>query len=242
MIKVSLFRCKQVAVDRLAKASIRVAAVRTRSVEKFASDLRDLHDAIASTDLHGHYWVWAGLLLGWARDGAILPHDCLDGDFAVRDTDFDRLVGAVPAILRAGFSCDRKFISDSGLVTELTFTRRGARFDFFRMFPEDGRLRYFIYNLKLTSVTEIEAALPDQPTEPFTFLGRTWLKHADHARELQTIYGKWEVPDPSWAFGSGLNHEARRISRHSHSDFDWRPSQVIADLPGASLPRPAQKG
>jgi hypothetical protein len=242
MIKVSLFRFKQVAVDRLVKAASRLEAVRTRSAERFASDLRDLHDAIASTDLNAHYWMWAGLLLGWAREGAILQHDCYDADFAVRDADFDRLIRAVPAIVRAGFTRDRKFISDSGLVTELTFTRHGARFDFFRMFPDAGRLRYFIYNLKLTSVTETEAELPDQPTEPFTFLGRTWLKHADHARELRAIYGKWEVPDPSWAFGDGLNHGAQRISRHSHSDFDWRPSQVVADLPGASLPGPALNG
>jgi hypothetical protein len=240
MIRVSLFRCRQLAVDRLVKAASRVEAMRARSVEWFASDLRDLHDAIASTDLHEHYWMWAGLLLGWAREEAILPHDCYDADFAVRDADFDRLIRAVPAILRAGFACDRKFISDSGLVTELTFTRHGARFDFFRMFPDAGRLRYFIYKLKLKSVTEIEAALPDQPTEPFTFLGRTWLKHTDHARELRAIYGNWEVPDPSWAFGDGLNHEAQRTSRHSHSDFDWRPSHVIADLPGASLPAPVR--
>jgi hypothetical protein len=239
MIKISLFRCRQVVIDRVAKASSRVEAVRARGVQRFASDLRDLHDAIAATDLDGHYWMWAGLLLGWAREGAILPHDYLDADFAVRDADFDRLVRAVPAIRRAGFACDRKFMSDSGLVTELTFTRRGARFDFFRMFPDAGRLRYFIYSLKLTSVTETECSLPDQPTEPFTFLGRTWRKHADHARELRSIYGKWEVPDPSWSFGSGLNHEAQRISRYSHSDFDWRPSQVIADVPGASLPSPA---
>jgi hypothetical protein len=242
MIKVSVFRCRQVAVDRLVKATSRVDALRARRVERFASDLRDLHDAIASTDLHEHYWVWAGLLLGWAREGAILPQDCHDADFAVTDADFDRLISAVPAILRAGFSCDRKFVSDSGLVSELTFTRHGARFDFFRMFPDDGQLRYFIYKLKLTSVTEIEASVPDQATEPFTFLGRTWLKHADHALELRTIYGKWEVPDPSWAFGDGLNHGAQRMSRHSHSDFDWRPSQVIADMPGASLPSPARNG
>ena len=242
MIKISLFRCRHVAVDRLVKTTSRVVAVRERSVERLASNLRDLHDAIASTDLHEHYWVWAGLLLGWAREGAILSHDSFDADFAVRDEDFDRLIRAVPAILQAGFACDRKFISDSGLVTELTFTRHGARFDFFRMFPDDGRLRYFIYKLKLRSVTEVEAALPDQPTEPFTFLGRTWLKHADHARELRTVYGNWEVRNPSWAFGDGLNHEAQRTSRHSHSDFDWRPWQVVADLPGASLPRPASTG
>jgi hypothetical protein len=239
VIHLSFFRCRRLAVDRLVKATGRIEAVRARRAKRFAADLRDLHDAIAATDLHEHYWVWAGLLLGWAREGAILEHDCFDADFAVRDADFDRLVRAVPAIVRAGFKCDSKYTTDSGLVTELTFIRHGAQFDFFRMFPNAGRLRYFIYIVKPTSVTEIEATLPDQSTEPFTFLGRTWLKHADHARELRTIYGTWEVPDPSWAFGNGLNHEAQRTSRLTYPEFDWRPSQVITDLPGASLPAPA---
>ncbi len=229
MIKVSAFRMRRLAVGRFAEATCRFPSVRSRRVERFAADLRDLHDAIAGTELDGHYWVWGGLLLGWAREGAILPHDCLDADFAVADGDFDRLVGAMPAIMRAGFKPDRRFVNDAGQVTELTVTRRGARFEFFRMFPEDGRLRYHLYDLKLTEVTEIEAWLPDQPTESFSFLGRTWLKHADHALELRTTYGNWEVPDPSWSYLDGDDIVGKHPSRYNHNDFDWTdPTRVEA--------------
>lgn len=226
MIKISAFRLRRLAVGRFAETTARVPALRRKWLDQYTANLRDLNDAIAPTELQGHYWVWGGLLLGWAREGAILPHDCFDADFGVLDADFDRLVAAVPAILAAGFKCDRRFINSSGMVTELTFTRRGSRFEFFRMFPEAGRLRYFLYSLKLTEVAEIEAALPEQPLEPFSFLGKEWRKHADHALELRTTYGNWEVPDPNWSYIDGDDIEARRVSVFSHSDFDWRDPAI----------------
>jgi hypothetical protein len=107
-------------------------------------------------------------------------------------------------------------------VTELTFARHGARFDFFRGFPEADGMRYFLYKITLTRVTELEAVIPDQPTEPFTFLGRTWLKPADHELALRAVYGNWAVPDPSWSYLDSLSIVARHPSRHAPSDFDWR--------------------
>jgi hypothetical protein len=189
-------------------------------VELFASDLRTLHDVLERTGLEGHYWMWAGLILGWAREGSILPHDSLDADFAVADYDFHRLVSAVPAIVAAGFTCDRRFVNNDGEVTELTFRRHGARFDFFKMFSAADRFRYFLYSLKWNRSIELEATIPRQPTVPFSFIGRTWLKHEDHELELRSIYGSWEIPDPSWSYLDGLAIERRRISRHA--SFDWR--------------------
>ena len=58
---------------RLAFYARRIPALRRRMIELLAEDLRDLHDVLERTNLDGHYWVWAGLLLGWAREGAICP-------------------------------------------------------------------------------------------------------------------------------------------------------------------------
>ena len=165
---------------RLAFYARRIPGLKPRLVELFAADLRDLHDALERTDLRGHYWVWSGLLLGWAREGAILPHDSLDADFAVTDDDFHRLAAAVPEIAKAGFRCDRRFVNNEGRLTEVSFMRHGARFEFFRMFPEGGRLRYFMFDSVAGENIELEASVPEQATVPFSFLGRTWLKHEDH--------------------------------------------------------------
>jgi GH18 family chitinase len=34
----------------------------------------------------------------------------------------------------------------------------------------------------------------------FEFLGRKWLKSADHERELTAIYGDWRTPDQNWDY------------------------------------------
>lgn len=244
MVTITWFRVRKLAVGRLASAVCRVPALRPRMVRRFADDLRRLHDALESTGLSGRYWVWSGLLLGWARDGAILPHDCLDADFAVDDRDFHLLVDAVPALTRAGFRSDRCFVSNDGVVTELTFTRRGVRFDFFRMFPGDGNLRYFMYSIGWQSVTELEASVPDQPKVPFSFLGRTWRKSADHAGELRAIYGRWEVPDPSWSYLDQADIIVRRASRHKHFDWPGGAATLPAGLlePGGASERQGHAG
>ena len=152
------------------------------------------------------------------------------------DADFDRLVNAVPTLIRAGFRCDRRYANNDGQVTELTFVRHGVRFEFFRMFPVDGRLRYFMYTIKLNGITELEAVVPDQAKAPFSFLGRDWLKVHDHELELRSIYGSWKIPDPSWAYVDDMGVDARRPSRHSH--FDWRDgiTTLTKQAPNVTLP------
>jgi hypothetical protein len=215
---------------RLAFYARRIPALRRRMIELLAADLRDLHDVLERTNLDGHYWVWAGLLLGWAREGAILPHDN-DADFGVTDADFHRLVSAVPEITKAGFRCDRRFVNNDGIVTQLVFIRHGARFDFFRMFPEAGRLRFFAYSAGKDGAVQLEQSVPEQATVPFTFLDRTWLKHEDHYLELRTMYGAWQIPDPSWSYLEGAAIDARHPWRVP--EYKWRggAAALTSDIP-----------
>jgi len=231
MVKVTKFRMSHMAAMRAAACQGKIPVLKHRQADRFAADLRDLCDALEHSPLKGHYWVWSGLLLGWAREGAILEHDTLDADFAVADEDFDRLVAAIPAILAAGFVRDRCFINNDGVVTELTFLRHGARFDFFRMFRETGHRRYFMYSIRWSGILEIQAVLPDQPKMQFEFLERTWLKPQDHELELASMYGNWEIPDPSWSYVDGIDVVSKAPSRHSH--FDWRSDEVLRS-PGST--------
>ena len=100
MARLTVFRIRRLMITRSAESLSRVKTLRPWLMQRFIADLRDLNDALKHTELDGHYWVWSGLLLGWARDGAVLPHDCLDADFAVANRDFQRLVAAVPAMVQ----------------------------------------------------------------------------------------------------------------------------------------------
>lgn len=219
-MSITVSRIRRLVGQRLALYARGIPVLRPRLTELFAADLRDLHDVLEHTSLNGHYWVWGGLLLGWAREGAILAHDNDDADFGVTDADFHRLVSAVQEITKAGFKCYRRFTNNGGCVTEVAFMRHGAYFEFFRMFPEAGRLRYFVYSARRGESIQLEKSVPEQATVPFTFLGRTWLKHDDHELELRSMYGTWEIPDPSRSYLDGGVIHAR--SPWHASGYDWQ--------------------
>jgi hypothetical protein len=79
------------------------------------------------------------------------------------------------------------------------------------------------------------ASRPEQATVPFTFLGRTWLKHDDHELELRCLYGAWETPDPSWDYLDGAAIDARR-PWHA-PEYDWRGGAAALPVTCRSRPR-----
>lgn len=186
---------------------------------RFIPDLQRLHDVLEDTELAGRYWVWAGMLLGWAREGGLLAHD-RDADFALLPTDLPKLLSAVPALRRAGFHPLQMFRNNEGNVTEVTLYRHTAKFEFFVMEPVDGMLRYFVYGYPPDRLIEVEARVSDQELVPFEFLGRTWLRHADYEHELKSMYGDWQTPQRSWDY---LKDDQAAVSRHAwtNTDLSW---------------------
>ena len=160
-------------------------------------ELRELNDALCSTPLAGRCWLGGGLLLGWAREGRVLDHDTGDVDFWVLAEDAQLVEEAADALRRRGFRRLWRYRNSRGDVTEYTFTRHGAKFEFFLLFPgsRPGRRVYFIY----VEDVELESEVSDQPLESFEFLDRVWLKPRFHAEHLRETYGPWEVPDRSWS-------------------------------------------
>jgi hypothetical protein len=175
-----------------------VAADVTR---RFAASLQLLHDTLVGTALAGRYWVWGGLLIGWAREGAPLAHDSRDADFCIRTADVAHLHGAVPALADAGFAPALRFVTNDGRAVEYCFARDGAKFEFFVLEPAGGRLRYYDFSDGAQDdgpPTQATAEIDEQALVPFELVGRTWLKHADHDAELTAMYGDWRTPDAAW--------------------------------------------
>jgi hypothetical protein len=190
-----------------------------RFARRFTTSLRDLHDALDGTELAGRYWVWAGMLLGWAREGQLLAHD-RDADFALRPDAVPALLEAVPSLRRAGFHPLQMYRNNDGKVTEITFYRGTARIEFFVMEPIDGMLRYYVYGYPPDNLIEVEARVSDQALVPFDFLGRTWLRPADHERELEEMYGDWRTPRREWDY---LHDDHAAVSRRPwfNRDTSW---------------------
>lgn len=195
-VRGELLRATCVLRTRAGQVCGRTPLLRQASQTLIRRELQELNDTLASTSLAGHYSVGGGLLLGWAREGRVLDHDTHDVDFWVYAEDGDRVEAAAAALARVGFRPLWRYRNTAGVVTEYTFVRRGARFEFFLLFPapSPGRRRYFLYDRD----REIENEIADQPVEPFVFLDRDWLKPCGHEEHLRETYGRWEEPDPGF--------------------------------------------
>jgi hypothetical protein len=176
----------------------------------FESDLRRLNDTLTPSPLNGKYWVWGGLLLGWAREGQVLMHDDTDADFAVLDEDWETLERAVPLLERAGFRGHRRFRDPNGVVTELVVIRHGTRFEFFRMRRVGDLFHYSVYGDYLGEPVEAVQSVPVDSFEPFSFLGRTWMKVEHHERELEYLYGEWQIPVKEWSYIAPKHYDVER--------------------------------
>ena len=191
---------------------------------RFSPDLQLLNDSLARTDLSGRYWVWAGLLLGWAREGAPLAHD-RDADFAIRREDLPRLLSAVPILAAAGFQPKAIWRNNEGVATEVVFQRRGVKFEFFVLEPIDGQLRYYVFGWPPDHLFQVEARIPDQELVTFDLLGRTWLRARDYDLELTRIYGDWRTPRRKWNYlTDDLAIVDRQPWRNTDTSWSRRPT------------------
>lgn len=186
-------------------ASVRGPIPAKERADVFARDLRLLHDILDATPFGGRYWVWSGLLLGWAREGALLAHDLHDADFGFLPHDAPLFPDAARALMRGGFAPLHRFVNNAGEVTEYTFTRHDAKFEFWMIAPRADRLRHYAYSDGGPGgpPTQVAAEISFQRLDHFRFLGRRWRKHVDHELELTQLYGDWRTPDETWDYMRG---------------------------------------
>ncbi len=165
----------------------------------FQRDLRLLHDVLETTPLAGRYWLRAGLLLGWAREGRVLTHDANDADFGYLQTDRKHLLQALPSLLEAGFHPGNVFRNNAGIATEYRVLRGDARFEFFAMTEVGNELEYLLYahhGAYKKKPVQIRCRVPRHGLEKIEFIGRQWHKPDRHEEQLEVMYGAWQQPDP----------------------------------------------
>lgn len=214
---------------RVLRRSARLRLVDDR--RRLDRNLRRLHDVLEAGPLAGRWWVWSGLLLGWARESRPLDHDLDDVDFAYLDEDHDRFLAAVPDLGAAGFAPRRRYDDLDGRPIEHVFARDRIRFEFFRFTPEGAEWTYYLAVVGRLGWL-LEARLPAQSRVPFELGGRTWRKVADHEAELAAIYGDWRTPDTDWSF----TQERTVVERHKHPCVDAR----WTGTPESEAPRPVR--
>ncbi len=165
---------------------------------KFKKNLKLLNDVLATTELSDKYFLWGGLLLGWAREGRILPWDT-DADFFYSSKDRDKFLISIDCLIQAGFKLKERFINNEGRITEYVFFKDDIKFEFFEFDKQEDTLHYWLYAPDLA--LEMVGILPwNGEMATIYFLGRTWLKPDDHDTFLTANYGDWRTPNPDYDY------------------------------------------
>lgn len=185
------------------------------------ADLRRLNDALRESELNGHYWLWSGVILGWARTGSVLPNDH-DADFGIMREDLWRLESAIEILGRAGFRPMWRIVANDGSIEDLAFRRRGIKYEFMLFDRVDDGLRYRAFGEIGDQIFQHDVVIPAQSLVPFQFLRRTWMRHADIDLELSTVYGDWRRPDPSWYFMTdNLAIRSTEVAVNQVPEWEW---------------------
>jgi hypothetical protein len=164
-------------------------------------NLRLLHDTLARTPISGRYWLFGGLLLSAIREGELMLHDTKDADWAFLGEDEERLVAAFPALVDAGFAPHFRFPGATGPATEYSFTRDGAKFEFFRVDVAGDRFTWCNHGILPDGTgRQNRCAIPAQPLDEVRFLDRTWLKVRDADVELTALFDTWRIPAPGFDY------------------------------------------
>jgi hypothetical protein len=159
-----------------------------------------VHNVLQGSALDGHWHLWAGALIGWARHGALLDFDLNDIDLAIDEAHLATLVALLPEFERAGLSVMQTYVSNDGAVREVALERDGVRVDLFVFRSIAGFWDYRVFGDLHGRPSEFVCRVARQPLEMITLAGLQWPKSADHDTELTSIYGDWRTPNPAWSY------------------------------------------
>jgi hypothetical protein len=116
---------------------------------------------------------------------------------------------SLPMLVRAGFEKWRRYFSNDGRVSEYSFRKDGATFDFFCYWPTGaGFLSVYLF-AGGRKPEQIEKRYPVLPYVRREFVGCTWRVPQDIDTALTFAYGDWRTPDTSWNYANERN-EIRR--------------------------------
>ena len=201
--------------DRVKQFAQRIFIRRGRFIE----NLQKLSDLIEKSELAGRVWIVGGLVLGLMREGKLLKHD-FDADFAFFESDHDGFQRLIPILGQAGFHSRHRWTNSEGRVTEYTFLKNGAKFEFFihTLSSDRKQVRWFAYHGR--KKLEFERELPWHGTRQVLFLGRLWPIPDRTEKYLESQYGNWRIPDPHFDYTKPSNFPrevARRVWKGTRS-------------------------
>lgn len=214
------------------------AMVRHRT-SALCTNLELFHQTLEDAQVLGKTWLTGGLLLGWSRNGRPLQTDLQDADFGFMESDEAAIRSAFRALMSAGFAPVARWRRNDGTTSEWSLKRDGVQFDFFEYrdlgdfvetvgyFPESSNWDDW-QDSSGEEIMQSRLLLPQQRLVPFELLDQTWFKHADHALELDSLYGRrWRASEKQ--FSNGRRWSTGRDSPSVAERTVWERSDISWD-------------
>jgi len=224
---------------RLALRETRDRALLVRRGTALCTNLQLLHETLEEAGVIDKLWLTGGLLLGWSRLGEPLPTDLQDADFGFMESDQSAIRRGFTALMDAGFTPFTRWRRNDGTTSEWSLKRGGVQFDFFEYRDRGDFLEVSGYFPEHSNwddwqessgepIMQSRLLLPRQRLVSFQLLEQTWLKHADHALELDSLYGRrWRAPDDQ--FYSARGWSTGRDSPSVAERTVWERSDIVWD-------------
>lgn len=155
---------------------------RSASLAALATLFRSVNQNLHS--LGGDYWIVYGTLLGWHREGRILPHD-YDVDFGAPVDRFEAILASLHR-LPAGFNVRDNSHLHGG--PKLCIDYEGWEADLYFYYPDSDQLRVHLRS----DIPSDKLPFPRTwfyPARPATFLGEPTYVPARPLPYLEHLYG-----------------------------------------------------
>lgn len=167
---------------------------------RFVDVTRELHATLERTPLKGHYVMSCGMLLGFQREGRVLPWDCWDLDLEIGSENLPQLRASMPLLQEAGWRHRVSWATNDGLLAEVRLYHRLVGLDLFLTYPREGQTASFVFSRRNGTWLQAEQRVPTSGRREVEFLGVRWQVPDPVEPVLSAMYGDWRTPDPGWDY------------------------------------------
>ena len=188
-------------ISFLESVARRFNKLRSPSPERVEAAFKKTLGFFNHTPMQQRFWICGGVLLGYAREGAIIRGDT-DIDFHYWVEDEALLLEVFEALPEREFQYIGRHVNNDGIVTQHILKVLGVKVEFFAAWRKEGCIEWNCYTTRHWNrpVRQFLNRIPDLQFEVVQFYDVEVCKPVDHDLYLRALYGDWRKPMSDYTY------------------------------------------